>query len=346
MQRIPAQSAQAAAALAQVSRLQQQLVSRLEDYGRSQGAPQSFVDVEWFRDGGRHGGGMRYEIGENRAFNRASVNLSQVQYDDAPERQLGSATALSSIIHPRHPLAPSLHLHLSWTELKHGKGYWRIMADLNPATDRQGLRETFEACLRQAAPDQSDQALAQGDKYFYIPRLQRHRGVCHFYLEAYDTGDFAADSALAENVALAVIESYRELLAQSAALRPVGTDYARQLAYHTLYFFQVLTLDRGTTSGLLVHDQNDAGILGSLPAHIDTQLLAQWQQGLPEPQDKLLADLLAVLPAGNPCPIELGTKLKLAEAVRAHYRRYPEALELQARGEVIPPTVSNHSTPA
>ena len=33
---------------------------------------------------------------------------------------------------------------------------------------------------------------------------------------------------------------------------------------HSL-FFQVLTLDRGTTHGLLAHGDNDVGTLGSLP---------------------------------------------------------------------------------
>ena len=32
-----------------------------------------------------------------------------------------------------NPYAPSIHMHISWTELKSGKGTWRIMADLNPS---------------------------------------------------------------------------------------------------------------------------------------------------------------------------------------------------------------------
>ena len=42
----------------------------------------------------------------------------------------------------------------------------------------------------------------------------------------------------------------------------------KQLAYHTRYFYQVLLLDRGTTAGLLVHDDNDVGTLGSLPGQV------------------------------------------------------------------------------
>ena len=33
---------------------------------------------------------------------------------------------------------------------------------------------------------------------------------------------------------------------------------------------------------------------------------------------------------------------RLAKAVREHYQAHPEALELQARGDVVPPTVANH----
>jgi len=33
---------------------------------------------------------------------------------------------------------------------------------------------------------------------------------------------------------------------------------------------------------------------------------------------------------------------QLAAIVRAHYRAHPEALALQAAGDVVPPTVANH----
>jgi len=36
-------------------------------------------------------------------------------------------------------------------------------------------------------------------------------------------------------------------------------------------------------------------------------------------------------------------KKALAKTVRAHYKKYPEALSMQASGAVIPDTVNNHS---
>lgn len=104
------------------------------------------------RDAGRHGGGTRHEIGVTSVFDRGSVNVSQVHYDDQPDRRLSSATALSTIIHPRNPHAPSVHLHFSWTQMRDGFGDWRLMADLIPAIPVDADRIAFELSLRRAAP--------------------------------------------------------------------------------------------------------------------------------------------------------------------------------------------------
>jgi len=339
MRRSFAQSEQAAEALALVTELQGRLVDALEKLGG-----QSFQDVEWFRDEGRHGGGRRFGVEDTKLLGRASVNVSQVHYDDDPGRRLGSASAISTIIHPVHPLAPSVHIHVSWTEQKKGNGYWRIMADLNPSIANNADKERFAGALRRAAPDHFTEAVEQGDRYFFIPALGRHRGVIHFYLESFNSGDFAADHALAKRVGEAAIDTYVEILADAVQAAPEPTDdqKAFQLAYHTLYFFQVLTLDRGTTTGLLVHDQNDVGILGSLPPRIDKNLLASWRSRMAEPQERLLDKLLAALPNEGVCIIDEAIKQKLADGVRAHYRQFPEALDLQASGNSTPPTIDNH----
>jgi coproporphyrinogen III oxidase len=336
MERTAAQSKQAGQALAMVEALQKRFADGLETL-----CDEALTVSEWFRDDGRHGGGQRYGIADNKLFGRASVNVSQVHYDDEPERPLASASALSTIVHPSHPLAPSVHIHVSWTERKDGMGYWRIMADLNPSIPNDADTQGFSDALRAAAPEQFDEAVEQGERYFFIPVLGRHRGVAHFYLENFNTGDFDADLELAQGVGAAAIDCYLGLLS-SITTEPSEAERAAQLAYHTLYFFQVLTLDRGTTMGLLVHDQNDVGILGSLPPRIDKNLLASWRSRMPEPQDRLLDQLLAALPHTGTCTIDTAVKQQLAVAVRTHYRQFPEALDLQASGNSTPPTVDNH----
>lgn len=336
MKRVPSCSDCAAQAFTLVESLQTGFVRGLEKIG---GEP--FVFTEWYRDEGRHGGGMRYGIADSDWLGRASVNVSQVHYDDEPERQLGSASALSTIVHPAHPHMPSVHIHISWTELKSGESYWRTMADLNPAIPNGRQTDRFIECLQRAAPGEFAGAVKQGDRYFFIPALGRHRGAAHFYLENFNSGDYAVDLALAQGIGEAAIGGYMELLEESYP--PVSdADRATQLAYHTLYFFQVLTLDRGTTAGLLVHNQNDIGILGSLPPKIDKSLLSSWRSRMPVPQGRLLDRILAVFPETGICTVDDGIKQQLASVVRKHYQQYPEALDFQASGDSTPPTIDNH----
>jgi len=344
MTRISAISQRASRVQALVSGLQRRFVTGLEKLAQSGGSAQRFMPVEWFRDNGLHGGGLRYETADGDMFSRGSVNVSQVHYDDDPARQLGSATAISTIIHPYNPYVPSVHMHISRTEMKGGAGYWRIMADLNPAIDDTAATKDFFTALKQAAPKQFVTAKAQGERYFFIPALGRHRGVAHFYLESYNSGDTENDFSLAQRLGEAVIDSYVVIVERILKDAPRVTAEAKQqqLAYHTLYFFQVLTLDRGTTSGLLVHHQNDVGILASLPARVDRGLLNSWIVRLHAPQDDLLMSLIAVLPEDSPCLIDEAVKMKLADVVRHHYTACPEAIAMQASGDVSPPTVRNH----
>jgi coproporphyrinogen III oxidase len=346
MKLIPAQSKTAATAYNMILELQSHFVAELEKVCGTKTGTTSFQEVTWFRDQGIHGGGRRMVATNSDIFNRASINTSQVHYDDAPAKPLGSANALSAIVHPRFPLAPSVHIHISWTELKSGRGYWRIMADLNPSIENQEAKATFDQCMQKAAPSYFENAKSQGERYFFIPVLNRHRGVSHFYLEDFGTNDAAADFSFARSFGKSVITCYANIIHDIISKKTPATSelIEKQLAYHTLYLFQVLTLDRGTTAGLLVHSENDLGILGSLPAYINRSLLVDWKNKMPEPQDKLVENLLAALPNMTPCPIGDDEKQKLASAVRKHYQTHPKALELQASGDILPPTVSNHTS--
>jgi coproporphyrinogen III oxidase len=331
----------AARALELVRALQSRMVEAMQGVAADVGSPQQFAVAPWLRDDGRHGGGDRWGIGDTDVFNRATVNVSQVHYDDEPARHLASATALSTIIHPRNPHAPSIHLHVSWTAMRQGAAYWRVMADLNPSLPESTDAMRFADALRAVAPACFDEAREQGARYFWIPALGRHRGVVHFYLEAYDSGSF--DAELARGVAQAAIATHAALVREAIAAHPVVSEdeRARQLAYHTSYAFQVLTLDRGTTSGLLVHDQNDLGILGSLPSPIDGRLLARWAAQVDPPQDQLVRALVDDCGDGVSV-VDDAMKLRFCATIRRFYAAHPEALEMQARGDVVPPTVANH----
>ena len=59
------------------------------------------------------------------------------------------------------------------------------------------------------------------------------------------------------------------------------------------------------------------------------------------PQDLLLEKMMACLANEAVCPVEDDTKQALANCVRNHYRAHPEAINMQASGNTVPPTVNN-----
>lgn len=326
-----------------VEDIQTYFVSRLNDLSHTFGQSKECKAVEWLRDEGRHGGGVRYEAEDEALFNRGSVNVSQVHYDDETKK-LSSATAISTIIHPKNPHAPSMHMHISWTQMRDGKGYWRIMGDLNPSLVNNVAQKAFDVMFEKVTGKYYEEGAKQAERYFYIPVLGRTRGVSHFYLENFNTGHFDADLSFAKKFAIGVIDTYISIVKEALEYYQKFTEEEQesQLRYHTLYLFQVLTLDRGTTSGLLIHDQNDVGIMGSIPSHVSRELLQSWVHKMPKPQDELLEAIIAALPDTTPALVDTEVKKALAHAVREHYRKHPEALDMQASGNSIPPTVENH----
>ena len=140
--------------------LQAHFVRRLETIHTSDNdaSRQSvFLPVRWLRASGLYGGGVRYEVTDTPVFNRASVNVSSVNYEDKPNSPVDSATALSVIIHPNNPHAPSMHFHISWTKMRNGPGSWRMIADLNPSIPYpEAVRVSITVALRENHEDLLD----------------------------------------------------------------------------------------------------------------------------------------------------------------------------------------------
>jgi len=320
-----ATSESAIEAFAMLSKGQHDFVAQLSQLCEQQAQPTGFIEKQWLRDNGEHGGGLRFEAPQHSLFNQASVNVSQIHFEDIPDKAFVSATALSTIIHPINPLAPSVHIHVSYTELRSGKSYWRLMADLNPAIPCAADTARFNDSLKATSGDYFPQATEQGDHYFYIPALQLHRGVSHFYLERFNPVD-EEGIKFAQRFLNTVINSYIAIFSNtlnSSNGEVTELQKSVQIDYHTRYFYQVLTLDKGTTAGLLIHNQNDVGTLGSLPRFINRNLLSKWVEQTPAPTDKLVQALVALLPESEICEIDGALKMQIATTLRAHYKKYP-----------------------
>ena len=325
-----------------VRTLQKRFVDKLDDLSSKFGENKKFEEVQWLRNNGLYGGGNRFEARDEVLFNTASVNVSQVHYDEDLTKSLQSASAISTIIHPKNPNVPSIHIHISLTSFKDGNSYWRIMADLNPSLENMEDKKIFDESLKQISKENYEEGTKQGEKYFFIPALNRHRGVSHFYLENYKSGDKQKDFDFALEFGKTVINTYINIISNAFETRKTFSvqDIKKQLDYHTLYLFQVLTLDRGTTSGLLIHNENDVGIMGSLPKFVNKKLLICWIENMEEIQKTLLENIINSIDDNG--VINTQTKEKLAQVVRNHYKNNPDALKYQASGTVIPNTVNNH----
>lgn len=325
-----------------VRALQKRFVDKLDDLSSKFGENKKFEEVQWLRNNGLYGGGNRFEARDEVLFNTASVNVSQVHYDEDLTKSLQSASAISTIIHPKNPNVPSIHIHISLTSFKDGNSYWRIMADLNPSLENMEDKKIFDECLKQISKENYEEGTKQGEKYFFIPALNKHRGVSHFYLENYKTEDKQKDFDFALDFGKSVIDTYIDIISNAFETRKTFSvqDIKKQLDYHTLYLFQVLTLDRGTTSGLLIHNENDVGIMGSLPKFVNKKLLTSWIENMQTPQNELLENIIASIEDNG--VINAQIKEKLAQTVRKHYKKHPDALKYQASGNTIPNTVNNH----
>lgn len=301
-------------ALQQLRQLQQLFADGLSQLDNKQ----TFVNKNWLRDAGVHGGGQRLQAEHSSFYNRAQINVSQVHFENELSRPFTCATALSTIIHPNHPLLPSIHMHISLTELRNGQARWRIMADLNPSHVDMNDQQEFDQLLKEISGEYFQIGCQEGDKYFYIPALKKSRGVSHFYIEAYDDNKGAHFPI---DFGKQIIAFYLQLLAKKVVklTEPTAEQKQQQLNYFTLYFYQVLTLDKGTTAGILAHDQNDVGTLGSLPAFINRQLLAEWIHKTPQQTQKLIENIVNLLPEQEIAEINNEIKQSIANLLRQHY---------------------------
>jgi len=324
-----------------LSQVQSAFVRLLQGLKTSESASAVFKPVSWLRDGGIHGGGARYETSNGDAvFNRATINLSGVHYDDMPDARVTSASAISVILHPHNPYAPSMHFHMSYIEPSTGTPYWRMIADLNPSIEDSEGKAQFESALRTVVPDALYRdGKAFGDKYFDIPALGRTRGVSHMFIPKLESGAEMSPTEsveLAQRLAMEAIGVYCDLVQAALSTHPTESIepsvQEKQLAYHTLYLFQVLMLDQGTTTGLLAHSDNDVGTLGSLPVRVDSGLLKSWKSKVEPPQDILLQRIIDVLPGSGKGVSEIDTETRraLANVVRAYYKEDMQRVHNQA----------------
>jgi len=87
-----------------------------------------------------------------------------------------------------------------------------------------------------------------------------------------------------------------------------------------------LTLDRGTMAGLIVHDQNDLGVLASLPYWVSKPILEGFLEKMNGHKKELFQIILSILPDQVRCEISDSIRQKIASKLRNYYLLNPHQL--------------------
>ncbi|MCC7322050.1 MAG: oxygen-dependent coproporphyrinogen oxidase [Rubellimicrobium sp.] len=233
------------------------------------------------------GGGLMSVMRGGRVFEKVGVNVSTVQGRLGAAAQAAMAargvpgvagdprfwaSGISLVAHMQNPHVPAVHMNtrMFWTP----SAWWfGGGADLNPCLPRPEDTAHFHAVQRAHLDPHGAELYprlkAWADEYFFIPHRNRARGVGGVFLDDHNSGDWAADFALIQDIGRAFLPSFVPLVERRRSQDWTGADREAQLIHRGLYAEYNLVYDRGTKFGLATgHDAN--AVLMSLPP------LAKW----------------------------------------------------------------------
>lgn len=239
-------------------------------------------------DGSDAGGGLMSVMRGGRVFEKVGVNVSTV-YGTLGERAQNAmaarkgipgmaddprfwASGISLVAHMQNPHVPAVHMNtrMFWTP----HAWWfGGGSDLNPCLEYDEDTAHFHAVQKahcdphgaEIYPNYKDWA----DEYFYIPHRNRPRGVGGIFMDDRNTGDWAADFALTQDIGRAFLPAFLPITERRRNTPWTEADRETQLVHRGLYAEYNLVYDRGTKFGLATgHDAN--AVLMSLPP------LAKW----------------------------------------------------------------------
>ncbi|MDE0008069.1 MAG: oxygen-dependent coproporphyrinogen oxidase [Gammaproteobacteria bacterium] len=198
------------------------------------------------------------------------------------------ATAVSVIVHPCNPYAPTAHMNLRFFLVDTGDAsteepHWHFGGgfDLTPCYPfLEDVRHWHE--VAQEAAGEHYEAMKQAcDSYFYLPHRDETRGVGGLFFDDWREGGFEASLALAEAIGNAFADAYLPVLRHRLDT-PWGEREERWLAIRRGRYAEFnLALDRGTRYGLQSGRRVES-VLASLPPRAAWVHGHQPEKGSPE----------------------------------------------------------------
>uniref|UniRef100_A0A0A9YSU1 coproporphyrinogen oxidase n=1 Tax=Lygus hesperus TaxID=30085 RepID=A0A0A9YSU1_LYGHE len=260
-----------------------------------------FVD-RWTRKEG--GGGITCIIQDGRVLEKAGVNISvvsgflpagAVQQMKSRGKEFGEgslpffAAGVSSVIHPRNPMVPTIHFNYRYFEVTsaNGEKQWWFGGgtDLTPYYLNEEDGKHFHSELRKACDKHNKSFYPRFkkwcDDYFTVTHRGEKRGIGGIFFDDVDYPSQEQAFGFVQSCANAVIPSYIPLVAKHKDDAYGHHEREWQLLRRGRYVEFNLIYDRGTKFGLYTPGARYESILMSLP------LSAKWMyMHVPEESSK------------------------------------------------------------
>jgi coproporphyrinogen III oxidase len=201
------------------------------------------------------------------------------------------AAAISLIVHPRNPYAPTTHANLRFFLVEAEEPVWYFGGgfDLTPyyGFDEDAIHWHAQA---QAAVGGHYPAFKKAcDEYFYLPHRGECRGIGGVFYDDWTEGGFESSFALTRSVGDHFLPAYEPILERRLAMPYGERERDWQLYRRGRYAEFNLAIDRGTKYGLQSGRRVES-VLASLPP------LAAWrydyQPATGTPEARLYTDFL------------------------------------------------------
>ena len=273
-----------------------------------------FVTDTWERPNG--GGGISCVLQDGNVFEKAGVNVSVV-YGKLPRPAIEKmradhksfvaadvdsldffASGLSLVLHPKNPMAPTVHLNYRYFETSdpsdpvHGKKNWWFGGgtDLTPSyifpEDCRHFHQTIKDACDKHNTDYYPRFKKWCDEYFYIPHRSECRGVGGIFFDDLDEEFLRCHSSTSSpsskspqdtlfsfvsDSLSSFLPSYIPIIEQRKDIPFTQAEKDWQQLRRGRYVEFNLVHDRGTSFGLRTPSARVESILMSLP------LTARWE---------------------------------------------------------------------
>jgi len=253
----------------------------------------SFEEHPWQKDIGQ---GVTAVMGNGEVIEKAGVNFSFVSgpFSERMEKILGekaenySATGISSIIHPNHPMVPIIHMNVRYFQLDNGVSWFGGGIDLTPHYVDKQQAKFFHAQLKKVC-DKYDTSFypafkTWADDYFYIPHREETRGIGGIFFDRQrpsENMDVRKWLQFTGELALLYPQVYSYLMDKNRNKPFGGQEKEWQKIRRGRYVEFNLVYDRGTKFGL-ESGGNTESILISLPAEAAWEYKYSVEEGTKE----------------------------------------------------------------